>query len=177
MTMKLGLGNDPKSALRRRNNCALDPPLSSGSRAFLPPPDALSATKTPTEDRPPKLGEALVAIVMFFVVTLTFLHFALMDVHGGHAARHLNLHVSRASPGLRAAVAAGPCQDHRFLEDNYCDCTFDGSDEHTTSACSDVTVGIEVFRCKNGERVFASRVRDGIKDCSDGSDEVAFLSD
>lgn len=58
-----------------------------------------------------------------------------------------------------------------FLNDNYCDC-LDGSDETNTSACSNVRVQLETFKCKDGSgMIYASRVEDGIKDCPDGSDE------
>jgi len=58
------------------------------------------------------------------------------------------------------------------LNDNYCDCP-DGGDENLTSACSHITVQVEVFECKDGrKKIFSSRVLDGIYDCYDGSDEL-----
>lgn len=65
------------------------------------------------------------------------------------------------------------CQDgtEGLLDDDYCDCS-DGSDEPNTSACSNVLVQKESFRCKNGlQSIHASRVGDGVVDCSDKSDE------
>jgi hypothetical protein len=63
-----------------------------------------------------------------------------------------------------------------FIDDNYCDCS-DGSDEPNTSACSNILVQKESFLCKNGTGViYASRVKDGIVDCPDGSDEIQPLS-
>jgi hypothetical protein len=59
-----------------------------------------------------------------------------------------------------------------FIDDNYCDCA-DGSDEPNTSACSNILVQKASFLCKNGTgAIYASRVRDGIQDCPDGSDEI-----
>ena len=61
------------------------------------------------------------------------------------------------------------------LNDDYCDCQ-DGSDEPLTSACSHLLVNNRTFSCPSsvsGEmiKLFPSRIRDGIVDCSDGSDE------
>lgn len=53
--------------------------------------------------------------------------------------------------------------------DNFCD---DGKDEWATSACSYFTT--DLFTCGNkdvGQRLFPSRVGDGICDCCDGTDE------
>jgi hypothetical protein len=59
-----------------------------------------------------------------------------------------------------------------YLNDDYCDCE-DGSDESLTSACSHLTVQSSTFHCLDGTgQIYASRVRDGIKDCLDGSDEI-----
>ena len=59
-----------------------------------------------------------------------------------------------------------------LIDDNYCDCV-DGSDEPNTSACSNILVQKASFLCKNGTgTTYPSRVRDGIQDCPDGSDEI-----
>lgn len=59
-----------------------------------------------------------------------------------------------------------------LIDDNYCDCA-DGSDEPSTSACSNILVQKASFICKNGTgAIYPSRVRDGIQDCPDGSDEM-----
>jgi Glucosidase II beta subunit-like len=70
-----------------------------------------------------------------------------------------------------------------YLNDDYCDC-LDGSDEPSTSACSNRLVQRPTFKCKGGgarissntntTTIFASRVGDGIRDCPDGSDEDDF---
>ena len=60
-----------------------------------------------------------------------------------------------------------------YLNDDYCDCA-DGSDESLTSACSHITAQKATFHCLDGTGrvIYASRVRDGVRDCPDGSDEV-----
>jgi hypothetical protein len=67
-----------------------------------------------------------------------------------------------------------PCADGKtwgLLDDDYCDCD-DGRDEPNTSACSNILVQSKSFRCKDGVMIFASRVKDGILDCPDKTDEI-----
>uniref|UniRef100_A0A164SVA1 Glucosidase 2 subunit beta n=1 Tax=Daucus carota subsp. sativus TaxID=79200 RepID=A0A164SVA1_DAUCS len=56
------------------------------------------------------------------------------------------------------------------LNDDFCDCPADGTDEPGTSACPNGK-----FYCKNAGHIpvtlYSSRVNDGICDCCDGSDE------
>ena len=64
-----------------------------------------------------------------------------------------------------------------YLNDNYCDCLDTGADEPDTDACAHVTVGKPTFSCHNNNNnttmvIFASRVRDGVPDCPNGSDEL-----
>ncbi|KAH8395838.1 hypothetical protein KR215_005886 [Drosophila sulfurigaster] len=64
----------------------------------------------------------------------------------------------------------------KHLNDNYCDCEGDGSDEPSTNACAKGR-----FYCKYQKRhftgrgldvwVWTSRVNDNVCDCCDGSDE------
>ena len=60
-----------------------------------------------------------------------------------------------------------------WLNDNYCDCWDDGRDEPDTAACSNILVAQLSFRCRDsGRMIHASRVHDGVYDCSDRSDEI-----
>lgn len=60
------------------------------------------------------------------------------------------------------------------IDDDWCDDRANGSDESLSSACSGFTeksVGTCLDRKWVTQQVFSSRVRDGICDCCDGSDE------
>lgn len=63
-------------------------------------------------------------------------------------------------------------QDYTSIyQDNYCDLS-SGLDEVSTSACSHILVGQEVFLCDHGKKkLFTSRIDDYVCDCMDGSDE------
>ena len=89
-----------------------------------------------------------------------------------HGEKPQHLPVAVATPSAAAIKVRCPDGAIGYLNDDFCDCA-DGSDESTTSACSHLTVQKPVFHCSDGTAiVFASRVRDGIKDCLDGSDEL-----
>lgn len=53
-----------------------------------------------------------------------------------------------------------------MVNDNYCDCEVDGSDEPLTSACTHGE-----FVCVDHQRIPSPYVNDGICDCCDGGDE------
>jgi hypothetical protein len=77
-------------------------------------------------------------------------------------------------PVLVAGDVACGGEDKRisdaFVNDGYCDCEVEGTDEPATGAC-----GTASFRCENRPHaplhIPASRVNDGVCDCCDGSDE------
>jgi hypothetical protein len=71
------------------------------------------------------------------------------------------------------------------FNDDYCDCS-DGSDEPYTSACSNILVHNATYPCSRGVSkennqetliwIYPSRIKDGIIDCPDGSDEIVMIS-
>jgi len=63
--------------------------------------------------------------------------------------------------------------DFSRVNDDFCDCVFDGSDEPGTSACQNGRFYCDTQNSGFPEFVLSSRVNDGICDCCDGSDEWA----
>jgi hypothetical protein len=82
-----------------------------------------------------------------------------------------------AAPTSNTTLVVFTCANGQkgYLNDDYCDCP-DGLDEPATSACAHLLVHQRTFRCIGIDStevvLFASRLRDGIRDCADGSDEM-----
>ncbi len=84
------------------------------------------------------------------------------------SARQEDIHVNASD---RVEFLCADRKGKGFLNDDYCDCA-DGSDEPRTSACSHLLVRKKTFKCADGHSfIYPSRIRDGVKDCPDGSDE------
>ena len=88
-----------------------------------------------------------------------------------HRQRHKHIIQQEEDDNMEPIIC--PDGTTGFVNDNYCDCVDDGSDETTTNACSHVLVGQAKFVCDDGEtHIFTSRIKDGITDCHDGTDEL-----
>lgn len=82
--------------------------------------------------------------------------------------------VAKAEPVMEAGFtcrASGRVISQDKVNDDYCDCPEDGSDEPRTNACTN-----SKFRCQKVKKGFFSVipsawVNDGVCDCCDGSDE------
>ncbi|XP_076246279.1 uncharacterized protein LOC143186483 [Calliopsis andreniformis] len=57
------------------------------------------------------------------------------------------------------------------INDDYCDCPVDGSDEPGTNACNNGVFNCEVTSSKSIAKIPSYKVNDGFCDCCDGSDE------
>ena len=128
----------------------------------------------------------------------------LLEVRGVHDSRHDEIIIKSNNDENTANKHKRPeiitCGDGvtvGFLNDDYCDCPYDGLDEPDTSACSNVLVSKLKFSCgrrsnndnrSNGNGggdmsklktttkwIYSSRVNDGIIDCPDGSDEYGYI--
>lgn len=84
--------------------------------------------------------------------------------------------LSRYLPNARGKFVCFPSEteiDFTKINDDYCDCTLDGSDEPGTNACNNGTFHCEVPSTKFAIQVPSYKVNDGYCDCCDGSDEWA----
>lgn len=61
--------------------------------------------------------------------------------------------------------------DYFKINDDYCDCPLDGSDEPGTNACNNGIFYCEVPSKNFPAKIASFKVNDGVCDCCDGSDE------
>ena len=125
-------------------------------------------------------GHATLALLLAFQVLVSGLH-AAPEVRGstGRVPRDRGVHpkdFSKYKEGDTFACIGdeGTVVPASSINDDFCDCTKDGSDEPGTSACS--YLKSSRFYCKANPSknfyIYTSQVDDGICDCCDGEDET-----
>ena len=126
-------------------------------------------------------GHATLALLLAFQVLVSGLH-AAPEVRGstGRVPRDRGVHPKDFSKYKKGDTFAcigdeGTVVPASSINDDFCDCTKDGSDEPGTSACS--YLKSSRFYCKANPSknfyIYTSRVDDGICDCCDGEDETS----
>ena len=125
-------------------------------------------------------GHATLALLLAFQVLVSGLH-AAPEVRGstGRVPRDRGVNPKDFSKYKKGDTFAcigdeGTVVPASSINDDFCDCTKDGSDEPGTSACS--YLKSSRFYCKANPSknfyIYTSRVDDGICDCCDGEDET-----
>ncbi|XP_043485089.1 uncharacterized protein LOC122512959 isoform X2 [Leptopilina heterotoma] len=87
--------------------------------------------------------------------------------------------IGKYLPNLRGnfiCIASKKEIDFLKINDNYCDCPLDGSDEPGTNACNNGVFYCEVSSKKFPAKIASYKVNDGVCDCCDGSDEWSGIS-
>lgn len=102
----------------------------------------------------------------------------LASMYADTSGAHPDKHVLEAGPEFTCADGGAKIAND-MVNDDYCDCD-DGSDEPVTSACAGMqALEGPTFLCENAGvesvMIFASRVRDGVCDCCDGTNSESTL--
>lgn len=119
----------------------------------------------------------IVALLAFVVLLLQLLNLSFGHPKKTPNRRPLAGHVMGVDSGMQhhyvpdqsgqfTCLLSGIKVNFDLVNDDYCDCPQDGSDEPATGACAK-----SVFHCTTHGQISASKVNDGICDCCDGSDE------
>ncbi|KOC62984.1 Glucosidase 2 subunit beta [Habropoda laboriosa] len=84
--------------------------------------------------------------------------------------------ISKYLPNVRGKFVCFASKDQiefTKINDNYCDCPLDGSDEPGTNACNNGVFNCEITSSQFTAKIPSYKVNDGYCDCCDGSDEWA----
>ncbi|CAL7935726.1 unnamed protein product [Xylocopa violacea] len=87
-----------------------------------------------------------------------------------------NQDISKYLPNVRGKFVCFTSKDEIDffqINDNYCDCPLDGSDEPGTNACNNGIFNCEISSLQLTVKIPSYKVNDGYCDCCDGSDEWA----
>jgi Glucosidase II beta subunit-like len=116
------------------------------------------------------IGCIVFASTLFFLIVVTFRTSILLTTGttGKKIRNSTRLYTQTKKLGKNSTIC--PDGSLGIVNDDYCDC-LDGSDELSTVACSDILVQKKSFRCLDGFMIYSSRVKDGVYDCPDKSDE------
>ncbi|GFH48770.1 hypothetical protein CTEN210_05246 [Chaetoceros tenuissimus] len=156
---------------------------------FLPP-DQSPLLRTRDRRRRRRTRDAKDVYMSYILVFCTtsifvflFLHWPRSNAAGRHLFQHAYhtemgstyhkklrqmIHVKGQSKGEKIICKDGSTG---IINDDFCDCP-DGADELESAACSHILVQKRLFDCGDGTKIFLSRVKDGVLDCSNGADEV-----
>jgi Glucosidase II beta subunit-like len=151
-----------------------------GDRGIVLPPNTTRDTRTSANRSQRRrmrsasftagFGCIVLASTLFFLIIISFRTSIILTTgtNGKKVRNSTRLNAQAKKLGKNSTIC--PDGSLGIVNDDYCDC-LDGSDELSTAACSNILVQKKSFRCLDGFMIHSSRVKDGVYDCPDKSDE------